>query len=161
MRRTYPGVSARIVRAHGCGWREEVPLFDEHVETYDHCPSGEAGFGTRLTYFFVLSVTSLRCAGGSCSDPAHDVAAALTVRPDGSGTAVVGGAVLPCERLTVTTVLRGSNTGGAVRRLCVAASGLVLTEERSVGIVADSAFVGQVTYTEQATFTLRSLEPLT
>jgi hypothetical protein len=160
VRRTYPRVSSRIVRGHGCGWREEVPLFTEHVETYDHCPGAEAGFGTRLTYFFVPAVTALRCADGRCVDEEHDVSADLTVAREGAGSAVVGGAAVACERVTVTTVLRGSNTGGAVRRLCLDPRGLVLTEERSVGIVARSAFVGQVVYTERATFTLRSLEPL-
>lgn len=162
VRRDYPRVSARIARGHGGCWREEVPLFAEHVETYDHCPGlVEAGFGTRLTYFFVPAETDLRCVAGRCVDEANDVTADLTVTRDGVWSVVVGGAAVACERVTVTTVLRGSNTGGAVRRLCVGSNGLVLHEERSVGIVVRSAFVGRVTYTERATFTLRSLEPLT
>lgn len=160
VRRRYPRISARIVRGHGCGWREEVALFDEHVETYDHCGRSETGFGTRLTYFLVPSVTDLACDSGRCADPAHDVVADLTVAEEGAGSVVVGGVATPCRRVTVTTVLRGSNVGGAVRRLCVAPSGLVLREERSVGIAVRSAFIGAVDYTEAATFTLRSLEPL-
>lgn len=161
VRRAYPSVSARIVRGHECGWREEVPLFEEHVETYDHCGAEETGFGTRLTYFFVPSVTALRCVAGACSDPANDVSATLTVTAQGDGEVVVGGTPVGCRRVTVTTVLDGSNKGGAVRRLCVDAAGLVLYEERSVGIVVRSAFVGEVRYSEQATFVLRSLEALT
>lgn len=159
--RRYPTISARIVRAYGCGWREEVPLFDEHVETYDHCGAEQVGFGTRLTYFTRTAVTDLACVAGRCVDAAHGVEADLTVTREGGGVALVGGVEVPCRRVTVTTVLRGSNVGGAVRRLCVdPRTRLVLSEERSVGVTARSAFVGRVDYTESATFVLRSLEPL-
>ena len=161
--RTYPRVTTRVVRGHGCGWREEVLVFDEHVETYDHCAAfgaagAPAGFGTRLTYFFVPSVTSLTCRGETCEDPAHGVSARLTVSDGGPGSVAVDGVGVPCRRTTYTTVLRGSNAGSAHRTVCLRADGLVLSEERSVGLVADSAFVGRVTYTEQATFTIRSLD---
>lgn len=161
VRRAYPEVTARIVRGHACGWREEVPIFDEHVETYDHCGATDTGFGTRLTYFFVPAVTSFTCQVGSCADDEHDVTATMTTAIDRSGSATVGGVPQFCERRTITTLLRGSNTGAAIRRLCVAPSGLVLSEERSVSVVVRSAFVGRVRYTEEATFRLRSLDPLT
>lgn len=160
--RAYPRVSARILRhTGGCGAREEVVLFREHSETYMSCNGAPTGFGTRLTYFFVPSVTALSCdARGACRDAAHDVRATLTVADGGPGTALVGGVPLPCRRVVVTTVLTGSNAGGARRDLCVAPSGLVLTERRSVGVVARSAFVGRVAYSEEATFTLRSTVPV-
>lgn len=161
VRRTYPKVTARIVRGHACGWREEVPVFDEHVETYDHCGAVETGFGTRLTYFFVPAETAFTCVVGACTDDEHDVTATLQESAATVGEVEVGGTVQPCERRTITTILRGSNTGAAVRRLCLAPSGLVLHEERSVSIAVRSAFVGLVQYTEQATFSLRSAEPLT
>ena len=153
VRRDYPRVSARIVRGHDCGWREEVRLFAEHVETYDHCDGTQRAFGTRLTYFFVPASTSLTCDGPACRG--NGVAATVTTSAAGVDPA------LGCRRVTVTTVLRGSNVGGAVRRLCVAPSGLVVTEERSVGVQVRSAFVGTVNYTEVATFRLRSPVPLT
>jgi hypothetical protein len=161
VRRTYPAVTARIVRGHACGWREEVPVFDEHVETYDHCGAAQTGFGTRLTYFLVPAVTSFACVAGGCGDDANDVTATVRESAVTAGSADVGGTARPCLRRTVTTVLRGSNTGAAVRRLCVAPSGLVLHEERSVSIAVRSRFVGLVQYTEQATFRLRSTQPLT
>ncbi len=163
VRRDYPAVSTRIVRARpGCGWREEVALFAEHVETYDTCAGRPAGFGTRLVYFAVPSETDLACAAdGTCHDPDNDVSATLTTHRGGHGAAVVGGRTVRCVNVSLRTVLRGSTAGGAVRDLCVEpATGLVLTERRSVGLVARSRFVGRVTYTEHATFTLRSLEPL-
>lgn len=153
VRRAYPRVSARIVRGHGCGWREEVPLFAEHVETYDHCGGEQTGFGTRLSYFLVPSESSYACAAAACRGPG--VTATLTVSAGGDD------ARLGCRRVTLTTVLRGDVTGGAVRRLCVAPSGLVVREERSVGVRVRSAFVGDVDYVERATFALRSAEPLT
>lgn len=161
VRRAYPEVTARIVRGHACGWREEVPIFDEHVETYDHCGTADTGFGTRLTYFFVPAVTSFACRAGSCADDEHDVTATTRTSIDRGGSATVGGVEQFCERRTITTILRGSNAGAAVRRLCVAPSGLVLHEERSVSIAVRSRFVGLVQYTERATFRLRSTEPLT
>lgn len=161
VRRTYPGVTARIVRGHACGWREEVPVFDEHVETYDHCGGAQTGFGTRLTYFFVPASTSFACGAGSCADDENDVTATVRESAATADSVDVGGTAQPCERRTVTTVLRGSDNGVAVRRLCVAPSGLVLHEERSVSIAVRSAFVGLVQYTERATFRLRSTEPLT
>jgi hypothetical protein len=161
IRRDYPRVSARIVRRDGCAVREEVVLLREHTETYTSCNGVRTGFGTRLTYFFVPSVTDLTCdAGGACRDERHDVTASLDVTDEGAGNAVVGGVTLPCRRVTVTTLLSGSNAGGARRELCVDADGLVLTERRSVGVVARSAFVGRVVYAEEATFTLRSTVPL-
>jgi hypothetical protein len=162
VRRDYPRVSARILRNAGaCGAREEVVLFREHTETYTSCHGVPTGFGTRLTYFFVPSVTALSCdARGACRDAAHDVSATLDVVDSGPGTAVVGGVPLPCRRVVVTTVLTGSNAGGARRDLCVRPDGLVLTERRSVGVVARSAFVGRVAYSEEATFTLRSTVPV-
>jgi hypothetical protein len=162
IKRDYPRVSARIVRhGGGCGAREEIVLFREHTETYTSCDGALTGFGTRLTYFFVPSVTALSCdPRGACRDAAHDVRATVDVAPGGRGAATVGGVALPCRRLVVTTVLTGANAGGARRDLCVADSGLVLTERRSVGVVARSAFVGRVAYTEEATFTLRSTVPV-
>lgn len=152
-RREYPRVSARIVRPDaGCGWHEEVPLFDEHVETYHYCDGGLAAFGTRLTYFLVPGVMALECYAARCEG--SGVTATVSYADEGFDRA------RNCSLVTVTTVLRGGATGGAVRRLCLDADGLVRSEERSVGIRVRSAFVGDVDYVEQATFTLRSVEPL-
>ena len=181
IRREYPAVSVRIVRLGlGCDWREEVALFEQHSETYDVCTEADdardTGFGTRLAYYGVDARTSLTCGnggtrtGGGMSPGETEtyrcegdgVRAEVTVTYEGEGTAVVEEVELPCRRVVVTTVLTGSNVGGARRALCTdPRTGLVLTEERSVGVVVRSAFVGRVTYAEQATFRLRSLVPLT
>lgn len=181
IRRAYPAVSVRVVKPRGgCAWTEEVALFREHTETYDVCADGsdvrDTGFGTRLSYYFVDAVTSLSCGtggtrtgallapGGStsyaCSGGA--VRAEVTVRYEGPGTAAVEGEDVPCRRVAVVTVLTGDVLGTASRELCTdERTGLVLTEERAVGLRVTSRFVGRVTYLERATFRLRSLVPLT
>lgn len=170
IRRAYPAVTTRTVRAHACGYRETVTIFREHTETYDVCPDGvrDVAFGTRLTYYLVTSSMSLTCGrGGSrvaaasyeCTGDGTN--ASVTVTDEGLGSVTIEEVEVPCRRVVVTTVLRGANAGGARRALCTdERTGLVLTEERSVGVSYRSAFVGRVTYTERATFRLRSLVPL-
>lgn len=177
--RRYPRETARVVtHGPGCQWRETVPVFDEHVETYSACARGgdqlDTGFGTRLVYFLVPNVADVVCAtAGTRTGHAMAPGAARAFACagtglrvdgravyDGEGTAVVGGLPVACRRVTVTTVLRGSNEGGAVRELCTEPrTGLVLTERRNVGITAVSPFVGRVVYVEEATFALASLTP--
>lgn len=181
IRRDYPRESVRVVRhGFGCAWREEVRLFEQHTETYDVCTDGadarDTGFGTRLSYYYVDSAMALTCGTGgtrtgrslsvgesrtyACTG--EGVSAQVTVTYEGEGTAVVDEAEVPCRWVVVVTVLSGSNVGGARRALCTdERTGLVLTEERSVGVVVRSRYVGRVTYSEQATFRLRSLVPLT
>ena len=182
IRRSYPAASVRVVRptGAGCAWREEVRLFEEHAETYDVCTDGndarDTAFGTRLSYYYVDSAMSLDCGTGSTRTGRGfavgesrtyacrgvGVSAEVTVTYEGEGTAVVDDLEVPCRRVVVVTALAGATTGGARRALCTdERTGLVLTEERSVGVVTRSAFVGRVTYSERATFRLRSLVPLT
>lgn len=180
IRRDYPDVTARIVTISlGCAWKETVTIFREHSESYDLCADGsdvrDTAFGTRLSYYGVESRTALTCGPGgtrigrgmepgenrtyACSG--DDLRATVTVAYEGEGTAVIEEVEVPCRRVVLTTVLSGSNTGGARRALCTdERTGLVLTEERSVGISAPARFVGRVSYTERATFRLRSLVPL-
>jgi hypothetical protein len=181
IRRTYPAVTTRTIRAAACGMRETVTIFREHVEQYGVCHDGtdirEWAFGTRLTYYRVTSAMWLECGHGGTrvagGAPAGTVAtyecagdgtsATVTVTVLGDGLVPVGDlGEVPCRRLAVQTVLRGANAGGATRTLCTdPRTGLVLTEERSVGVTTRSAFVGRVTYTERAAFRLRSLVPET
>jgi len=181
IRRQYPRVTPRIVTVElGCGWHEKVAIFHEHTETYDVCTDGtdarDTGFGTYLSYYGVGATTALRCGAGGTRigrnmSPREtrtyvcaggDILATVRVAYEGEGTALVEGAELPCRRVTVSTVLTGSNVGAARRTLCTdERTGLVLTEERSVGVTVRSRFVGRVSYSERATFRLRSLVPLT
>ena len=183
VRRDYPATTARIVRlGPGCQWREQVAIFNEHLETYSACAQRgdqiDTGFGTRLTYFFVPGVTDLVCEPGGtrtatgrtagaavtfrCADEDHDVVATGTATFRGVSAVTVEGRATPCRRVTIVTVLSGTTTGAASRELCTTPdTGLVLSETRTVGVGVRSRFVGRVAYTEQATFTLQSLTPLT
>lgn len=180
--RRYPDRTTRIItHGPGCQWRETVPLFSEHRETYSACALRgdqlDTGFGTRLVYFFVPASTSTVCEpagtrtgagmtvgqsrGFSCRDDDNDVDVAGTVTYDGIGSADVGGVAVSCRRVRVVTVLTGSNRGSAVRSLCTTPdTGVVLTETRSVGVVVRSGLIGTVSYVEEATFVLTSLTPL-
>lgn len=182
VRRRYPATTPRIVRhGPGCQWQEEVAIFREHVETYAACAIAgdqrEVAFGTRLSYFFIPGVTDLRCGeGGSrtaagravgkiftvfCHDDEHDVDAEVGVTFVGVAQLRVGDQAVACRRLLVTTQLRGSTSGVAVRQLCVTPdTGVVVHEKRNVGVSIDSAFIGRVSYTEAAEFALTSMTPL-
>ncbi len=64
--RAYPHETVRVVSdLGGCRWRETVPLFDQHTETYDFCSGGgdarEVAYATRLVYFFVPGVQRFAC----------------------------------------------------------------------------------------------------
>lgn len=180
IRREYPAVTTRTVRAHGasCGYREEVTIFREHVELYDVCHRGtevdETGFATRLTFYFVRSSMDLTCGLGATrvapglaegesranGCEGRGVRATVTATFEGTASVVLDDVEVPCRRVTLVTVLRGSTTGGARRALCTdPRTGLVLTEERSVAVSLRDRFVGRVTYTERATFRIRSLVP--
>jgi hypothetical protein len=183
VRRRYPHLTTRIIRlGPGCQWQEQVVVFAEHTETYSSCSrngdQADAGFGTRLVYFFVPSVSHLVCDdGGSrtahslklhaslhydCLDDAHHSDATVTETYLGPGSVTVEGQKLPCRRVEFVTVLRGSSHGGAKRTVCVDdATGIVLREVRSVALRTSSGFIGTLDYTEEASFTLHALRPLT
>ncbi|HVE64058.1 MAG TPA: hypothetical protein VNB94_09680 [Mycobacteriales bacterium] len=179
--RHYPSTTARVVRlGPGCQWEEQVPLFDEHVETYSACAAAgdqiETGYATRLTYFFVPDISDAGCApGGSrtghrlapgstqrfrCLDRARQVRTDGSITFLGASTVHVDGREQPCRQVRMLTVLRGRTSGAALRELCTEAStGLVLRETRTVGLTVESAFVGVVRYVESAEFTLKSMTP--
>jgi hypothetical protein len=65
--RAYPAETVRVVTWRGgCRWRETVPIFTEHVETYDFCAGGadaeDFAYSTSLTYFLVPGVQRFACA---------------------------------------------------------------------------------------------------
>jgi hypothetical protein len=65
--RAYPAETVRVVTWRGgCRWRETVPIFTQHVETYDFCAGGadaeDFASSTSLTYFLVPGVQRFACA---------------------------------------------------------------------------------------------------
>ena len=179
--RVYPRETVRVVsHLGGCRWRETVPLFDQHTETYDFCSepgrgdAREVAYATSLTYFMVPGVQRFACdppgrrlltgarpgatlrwhctQRGSASDNATVYVGTETVQ--------VGSSPVRARRVRVVTGLTGQSTGGAVRDLWLDPQGLVLREERLVHLVVRFGFTGLVAYDERATFELVSREPV-
>ena len=156
----------------GCRWRETVPVFTQHVETYDFCASGadaeDFAYATSLTYFLVPGVQRFACAptGRRLLAGAGPGASRSWRCVQGSSTSVntttfVGretvptpAGPVPTRHLRLITALSGQSEGGAVRDLWLDPDGLVVREERQVGLRVRSGFVGRLTYEERASFVL-------
>jgi hypothetical protein len=171
--RAYPAETVRVISWRGgCRWRETVPIFAQHVETYDFCATGadaeDFASSTSLTYFLVPGVQRFACAPVGRR--------LLTGRPPGSarswrcvqGSSVSANTTLflgpetvqtpagpvPTRHLRLLTALSGRSSGGAVRDLWLDPDGLVVKEERQVELRVHAPFVGLLTYRERASFLL-------
>jgi hypothetical protein len=171
--RAYPPETVRVITWRGgCRWRETVPIFTQHVETYDFCAAADDAddfaYSTALTYFLVPGTQRFACAPtGRRLLAGHPPG---TVRPwrcvqgtsvSANTTLLVGPETVrtdtgpvPTRHLRLVTTLSGQSTGGAVRDLWLAPDGLVIKEEREVSLRVRSPFVGVLTYEERATFLL-------
>jgi hypothetical protein len=171
--RAYPAETVRVVTWRGgCRWRETVPLFTQHVETYDFCAGGadadDFAYATSLTYFLVPGVQRFACAPvGRRLLTGHRPGAARSWRcVDGTSvsantTVYVGDETVrtatgpvATRHLRLLTALSGRSSGGAVRDLWLDPDGLVVKEEREVNLEVASVFVGRLTYRERASFLL-------
>jgi hypothetical protein len=171
--RPYPAETTRVISWRGgCRWRETVPIFSQHVETYDFCATGndaeDYASSTRLTYFLVPGTQRFACApvgrrllagrppGSSrtwrCVE-GTSVSANTTVYVGPETVATPAGPVAT-RHLRLLTALSGQSSGGAARDLWLDADGLVVKEERQVGLKVRSGFVGLLTYEERASFLL-------
>jgi hypothetical protein len=171
--RAYPAETVRVVTWRGgCRWRETVPIFTQHVETYDFCAGGtdadDFAYSTSLTYFLVPGVQRFACApvgrrlltgrrpgaarswrcveGTSVSANTTVYVGDETVRTDAGPVAT--------RHVRLLTALSGRSSGGAVRDLWLDPDGLVVKEEREVNLQVASVFVGRLTYQERASFLL-------
>jgi hypothetical protein len=171
--RAYPAETVRVISWRGgCRWRETVPIFTQHVETYDFCSGGgdadDFAYATRLTYFLVPGVQRFACApvgrrllGGQrpgaarswrCMEGAStSVNTTVYVGPE---TVQTGAGPVQTRHLRLVTGLAGQSTGGAVRELWLDRDGLVVKEQREVSLRVRSGFVGLLTYEERASFLL-------
>jgi hypothetical protein len=173
--RAYPPETVRVISWRGgCRWRETVPIFTQHTETYDFCADGadadDFAYSTSLTYFLVPGTQRLACAPvgrrlltGTRPGTARrwrcvqgsSVSANTTVYV-GPDTAHTPAGPVPTRHLRLITALSGQSSGGAVRDLWLDPDGLVIKEQRQVSLRVRSPFVGLVTYEEEATFLLSS-----
>jgi len=171
--RRYPPETVRVVTWRGgCRWRETVPVFTQHVETYDFCATGadaeDFASSTRLTYFLVAGAQRFACAptGRRLLTGARPgatrswrcvqgtSASVNTTTFVGPETVPTPGGPVAARHLRLVTALSGQSSGGAVRDLWLDPDGLVVKEERQVGLKIRSGFVGLLTYEERATFVL-------
>jgi hypothetical protein len=171
--RAYPAETVRVISWRGgCRWRETVPIFTQHVETYDFCATGadadDFAYSTSLTYFLVPGVQRFACAptgrrllSGQAPGSSRtwrcvegtSVSANTTVYV-GPETVQTGAGPVATRHLRLLTALSGQSQGGAVRDLWLTRDGLVVKEEREVALRVRSGFVGLLTYEERAGFLL-------
>jgi hypothetical protein len=171
--RAYPAETVRVITWRGgCRWRETVPVFTQHVETYDFCARGadaeDFAYSTRLTYFLVPGVQRFACApvgrrllagqppgaarGWRCAEGSSTSAnTTIFVGPETVQTAA---GPIATRHLRLITALSGQSEGGAVRDLWLDPDGLVVREDRQVSLRVRSRFVGTLTYEERASFLL-------
>jgi hypothetical protein len=171
--RAYPAETVRVVTWRGgCRWRETVPIFTQHVETYDFCATGadadDFAYSTSLTYFLVPGVQRFACApagrrllagrrpGATLSWRCVEgtSASANTTIYVGPETVPTGAGPVATRHIRLVTALSGQSSGGAVRDLWLDRDGLVVKEDRQVGLKVRSVFVGLLTYEERASFLL-------
>jgi hypothetical protein len=171
--RAYPAETVRVISWRGgCRWRETVPIFTQHVETYDFCAGGadadDFASETGLTYFLVPGVQRFACApvgrrllsgqapGSSRSWRCVDGASvsANTTLYLGPETVQTGAGPVATRHLRLLSALSGQSSGGAVRDLWLDRDGLVVREEREVALRVRSGFVGLLSYEERASFLL-------
>jgi hypothetical protein len=171
--RAYPSETVRVISWRGgCRWRETVPIFTQHTETYDFCADGadadDFAYSTSLTYFLVPGTQRFACAPvgrrlltgerpGAASRwrcaQGSSVSANTTVYV-GPETVQTPTGPVPTRHLRLITALSGQSSGGAVRDLWLNPDGLAVKEERQVSLRVRSPFVGVLTYQEQASFLL-------
>jgi hypothetical protein len=171
--RPYPAETVRVIGWRGgCRWRETIPIFIQHTETYDFCADGadaaDFAYATRLTYFLVPGTQRFACAPvgrrlltGQPPGTARrwrcvqgsSVSANTTIFV-GPETVQTPAGPVPARHLRLITALSGQSTGGAVRELWLDPDGLVVKEERQVNLRVRSGFVGVLTYEERASFLL-------
>jgi hypothetical protein len=173
--RSYSPTTVRIVTRRGCGVREEQRFLVQHLEYYDRCGDRLVSYGTDIAYWWTHGTQDFRCDGGSfdgramrpgeesdwhCAD--EDTRADQTTTYVGDETVVVDGRELLARHTKWSTQFSGATQGSAVvDDWFDATTGLVLREERNIGLKVGSAFVGDVTYIDISSYTLLSAKPLT
>jgi hypothetical protein len=172
-RRDYPSTTVRIVTSRGCGVREEQWFLVQHLEYYDRCGAALPTYGTDIAYWWTHGTQDFRCDGGSfdgadlargqratwrCAD--EDTKAGQTTERVGDERVGVAGRDLAARHTRWTTVFSGATSGGAVvDDWFDPATGLVLREERHIGLEVGSPFVGRLTYADNSTYELLSTTP--
>ena len=149
--RAYPAETVRVISWRGgCRWRETVPIFTQHVETYDFCAGGAdaddfayadqpdllPGAGRPAVRLRPRRPPPAQRAGAGqsrswrCVDGAS--VSANTTLYLGPETVQTGAGPVATRHLRLLSALSGQSSGGAVRDLWLDRDGLVVKEERQV-----------------------------
>ncbi len=174
-RRRYSPVTTRLVTSRGCGVREEQLFLRQHVEYYDRCAERLVSYGTDIAYWWTHGTQDFVCDGGvfdgtrlavgersewECGD--EDTRARQVVERLADDTVEVDGERLPARRTRWITYFTGATRGTAtVDDWFDPVTGLVLREERNIGLRVGSPFVGQLSYIDVSGYRLLSTVPLT
>jgi len=172
-RRDYSHVTVRIITRHGCGVREQQWFLVQHLEYYDRCGAALPSYGTDIAYWWTHGTQAFKCGPGSfdgadlapggtsqwqCRD--EDTRAAQKVEYLNDEPVDVAGRQMMARHTRWTTEFSGATDGGAVVDDWFApADGLVLREERHIGLRVGSPFVGRLTYADNSTYQLLSTTP--
>ena len=172
-RRRYPATTVRIVTRRGCGVREEQWFLVQHLEYYDRCGAALPSYGTDIAYWWTHGTQDFRCGPGSfdgsdlrpgqssrwtCRD--QDTRAVQTTQYVADEVVTVAGRSVTARHTRWSTGFSGATSGGAlVDDWFDPATGLVLREERHIGLRVGSPFIGRLTYTDNSTYELTSMEP--
>lgn len=171
--REYSATTVRIVTRRGCGVREEQRFLVQHLEYYDRCGARLVAYGTDIAYWWTHGTQDFRCAGGSfdgrgmrpgevsawrCAD--EDTRADQTTTYVGDEEVVVEGRRAPARHTKWVTQFSGATVGAAtVDDWFDLTTGLVLREQRNIGLKVGSPFVGDVTYIDVSSYDLESTTP--
>jgi len=172
-RRDYSAETMRIVTRRGCGVREEQFFVVQHIEYYDRCGDKLVTYGTDIAYWWTHGTQAFACRGGTfdmtgrapgareewdCAD--EDTRAHQITEYVGDEPVEIGGAGLRARHVRWTTLFSGATLGGAVvDDWFDLATGVVLREQRNIGLQVGSQFVGRLNYTDVSEFTLISMTP--
>jgi len=171
--RAYSPTTVRIVTRLGCGVREEQFFVTQHLEYYDRCGPALVTYGTDIAYWWTHGTQDFACRGGSfdmagmrsgdrvewdCAD--EDTRAHQITEYVGDEPVKIGGADRWARHVRWTTLFSGATLGGAVvDDWFDPATGVVLREQRNIGLQVGSQFVGRLNYTDVSEFTLISMTP--
>jgi hypothetical protein len=179
--RSYPGETTRTVRhGGGCTWSMRLVLLAEHQEEHSFCGTAKTldatGNTTSVTWFGFASTVNLVCdqplreadrgAPPGTTTPfscrqGTDSTFSGTTTIGGEATAVVDGQARRAWRLDVRGTFEGQTRGTVVvSELIDQEDGGVLFEQRTTELTQRSP-LGDVTYRQEATFTLSSRSPTT
>jgi len=130
-------------------------------------------YGTDIAYWWTHGTQDFRCSGGSfdgrgmrpgevstwrCAD--EDTRADQTTTYVGDEEVVVEGRAVPARHTKWVTQFRGATVGTAtVDDWFDVGTGLVLREQRNIGLKVGSPFVGDVTYIDVSSYDLESTAP--